>query len=182
MPAPSAPPRLTPLIRDAYRALIKDDLKPNYSITLVFNRGAISEAEARDRLGKFLGSVDTLRLGQNYWRIRPEDRVRGIFFAENTGSNYHYHGSLFLQATERMPDLNVLVNKLDGIWRAIVPSGNVDCKAHDDAVPHLSVTGWSRYSTKQLCSTPHAPVFAGEFHSYRLGGGLSTRASSRMIH
>ncbi len=74
----------------------------------------------------------------------------GVFFPEHVTSNFHWHGSICLQATPRLPDVSVLVGNLDVIWKEIVPSGSCQAVEHDEHVFGQTADGWAAYITKEV--------------------------------
>ena len=119
------------------------NMNPDIFLTLTFNREMTGD-HARDRLGNLLARIDEKFIGAR-WQKKVEDRSELVFFPENMRTNFHYHGigrlppHAYRWAT---PDLS---EKIDVIWKKLMPSGTINVQRIDRSPDKLV-----GYVTKQL--------------------------------
>ncbi|MEP5513297.1 MAG: hypothetical protein ABJP71_13630 [Erythrobacter sp.] len=117
-------------------AELMDSLRPDYFVTLVFNRTTGLHSAAR-RVERFQAMVDRKLLGTR-WLLKVSLRTQYIAVAEHQNSNLHFH-CVFL-VPHRLTDFPAIAEQA---WHRLAPAGNIDIQ------PYRS-DGAAQYSAKLL--------------------------------
>lgn len=128
-------------LRDSLVELCRDKIKPNYFITLAFNRRA-NTYTAKRNLKHFFSGIEQKTLGRHFYKTN-DSRIRAIAFAEHIKSNFHYH--ILATVPEKYKVLFNMYAKF--IWQKEVPSGDIKI---DYLKQSQDVFATSSYCTKEI--------------------------------
>ncbi len=133
----------TTALKAAHTRLARD-LVFDYAGGLAFNR-AVSPADAKFLLGRFLARLDRALLGRDWAKAEHTTRTWLIAYLEQLASNPHYH--FFANFPYRLPykpSTQHYEKLVEQVWRKVVPGGSTDVTWIYDR------NGAASYYTKEL--------------------------------
>ena len=126
-----------------YRDALQEFFNQRYDWCITINVGDnISLHRFRKDVDHLWNKLDRKLIGSGYHKVEAERRSRIVTIAENTLTNVHAHGILYISPAAKVRSEARILEVMNTAWQQMHPQGHVELE-----FPYYR-QGWSRYITK----------------------------------